>query len=63
MDRDARHFVKLLRLTLEYFIREPAEKHDRRDCCRQAQQQREANELKQTFFVCGQQATDLSAAT
>lgn len=52
MDRLARDFIKLLRLAVKNFVRQPAEKHDRADCCGQAQQQREADDLEQTLFVC-----------
>ena len=38
MDRGTRHFVKLPRLAVEDLVRQPAKKHNRADCGRQAEQ-------------------------
>src|SRR5687768_12723492 len=56
MDRLARDFVKLPRLAVEHLVRQPAEKQDCADCCGEGKQQRDADELKQPFFVCRQQS-------
>jgi len=52
MDRRARRFVKMRSLPFEDLIREPAKEHDRRNRGCQAKQEREADELEQTLFVC-----------
>jgi hypothetical protein len=39
MDRRPRNFVELARLAVEDLVRQPPEKQDGADCCRQAKQQ------------------------
>lgn len=48
MDRRARDLVELARFSIEHFFRQPGEEDDRADRRRQAEQERDADELQQS---------------